>query len=106
LGFHDNAPWLGYIQKTRISGVSASTTINLTINNPVAVDLTSSLDALWDFSEGKGSTTADSSGNKNTGTLSSVAWNKARRSGCVSMNGYSGYISVAESSSLESLCNK
>ena len=53
---------LGYIQKTRISGVSASTTINLTINNPVAVDLTSSLDALWDFSEGKGSTTADSSG--------------------------------------------
>jgi len=83
--------------------VSASTTINLTINNPMAVDLTSSLDALWDFSEGKGSTTADSSGNKNTGTLSSVAWNRAHCSGCVSMNGYSSYISVAESSSLEPL---
>lgn len=89
---------------TALNGAaSASTTINLTVNNPVVVDLTSSLDALWDFSEGKGSTTADSSGNKNTGTLSNIAWNKTRCSGCVSMNGYSSYISVAESASLEPL---
>lgn len=81
--------------------ISASTTVNLTINNPVAVDFTSGLSALWAFSEGKGIFTADSSGNKNTGTLSNVSWNKKLCGSCVSMNGYNSYVSVGESASLE-----
>jgi Concanavalin A-like lectin/glucanases superfamily/Right handed beta helix region/Protein of unknown function (DUF1565) len=72
--------------------------------NPTATGTGTGPAALWDFSEGQGTTVADSSGNGNTGTLYNVTWvrNTAVCSGCVRFNGSSSFISVAESPSLES----
>ena len=82
------------------STVAASTPISLTVS--AASNLTSGLMALWDFNELKGTTTADSSGNGNTGTLQHVSWASNVCSGCILLNGSGGYVSVAESASLES----
>lgn len=81
------------------SGVTASTTISLSIS--AASDLTSGLSARWDFNELHGSVTADSSGNRNTGTLHSVSWASSVCAACISLNGSNSYVSVPESSSLE-----
>lgn len=58
--------------------------------------------ALWNFNELRGTVTADSSGNGNTGTLHNVSWASSVCSACISLNGSNGYVSVAESPSLES----
>ncbi len=54
------------------------------------------------FSEGSGTTTVDSSGNNNTGTLlSGASWTTAGKYGnAISFNGSTGYVSVPDSNSL------
>jgi len=75
---------------------SASTNLALTVS------ATNTLAALWDFSEQKGTTTADSSGNNNTATLLGANWASNVCSGCISLTGSNSYLSVNESASLES----
>jgi hypothetical protein len=80
------------------TGASASTTIALTVSAPLTP---SGLAALWDFSELTGTTTADKSGNGNTGTLHNASWASNVCSGCVWLGGSGSYVSVNESTSLE-----
>ena len=55
----------------------------------------------WRFDEGNGSTTADSSGNGNTGTLvASPPWITGKYGDALSFNGSTQYVSVPNSSSL------
>ncbi len=58
--------------------------------------------ASYSFQEGAGTTTADSSGNNNTGTLSSgVSWTLGKIGNAVSFNGTSGNITVNDAPSLD-----
>jgi len=81
------------------SGFAASTTVSLSIS--AATNLASGLMALWNFNELRGVTTADSSGNGNTGTLQNVSWASNVCASCISLSGSNSYVSVSESSSLE-----
>ncbi len=80
-------------------GTAASTSLSLSIS--AASNLASGLMALWDFNELRGTMTADSSGNGNTGTFHNVSWASNVCTGCVSLSGFNSYISVPESASLE-----
>ncbi|HET6936959.1 MAG TPA: fibronectin type III domain-containing protein, partial [Nocardioides sp.] len=56
----------------------------------------------WGFTEGAGTTTADSSGNGNAGTLLSATWTTLGRYGnALSFNGTSSQVRVADSASLD-----
>jgi RHS repeat-associated protein len=58
--------------------------------------------AAYPFEEGSGTTTADTSGNNNTGTLSSgVIWTTGKVGNAVEFDGTSGDITVNEASSLD-----
>ena len=81
------------------SGITASTTVSLSIS--AASNLESGMMAEWDFNELQGTTTADSSGNGNTGTLHNVSWASDVCAGCISLSGSGSYVSVPDSPSLE-----
>ena len=81
------------------SGIAASATVSLSVS--AATNLASGLMALWDFNELRGTVTADSSGNGNTGTLHNVSWASNVCTGCIALSGSNSYVSVAESTSLE-----
>jgi len=69
----------------------------------VTVNAQSGLAGLWMFDETSGTTTADSSGNSNTGTLTSMptdCWIKGLFINSLDFDG-TGYVSVANSSSLQ-----
>jgi hypothetical protein len=56
--------------------------------------------AAYAFNEGSGNTTADASGNGNTGTLSAPSWTTAGHYGnALSFNGANGYVEAANSNS-------
>ena len=56
----------------------------------------------WAFAEGNGTTTADSSGNGNTGTLLGASWTTLGRYGdALSFNGTNSQVRVADSASLD-----
>ncbi len=56
----------------------------------------------WAFAEGSGTTTADSSGNGNAGTLAGASWTTQGRYGnALSFNGTSSTVRVADSASLD-----
>ncbi len=58
--------------------------------------------AAYSFEEGQGTTTADSSGNNNNGTLSTgVTWTAGKSGNAVLFNGTSGDITVPDSNSLD-----
>ena len=59
--------------------------------------------ALWNFDEGNGTTTVDSSGNGNTGTLQNgVAWTNQGYSGnALNLDGVDDYVRVNDSNSLD-----
>jgi alpha-mannosidase len=56
--------------------------------------------ALYPFSEGLGSTTADVSGNGNGGTITAATWAPGKYGQALQFNG-SGYVTVADASSLD-----
>ena len=58
--------------------------------------------AAYGFDEGSGTTTADTSGNANTGTLSSATWSTSGKFGkALSFNGTSARVNVNDSNSLD-----
>jgi hypothetical protein len=68
----------------------------------VAAAPPSGLVAAYGFDEGAGTTTADKSGNNNTGTLSNATWNATGKFGAaLSFNGTNSLVNVANSSSLQ-----
>ncbi len=77
-------------------------TASTSTDNSVTYNAQSGLVASYSFEENTGTTTADSSGNNNTGTLSSgVAWTTGKVGNAVSFNGTAGDITIADSSSLD-----
>ena len=61
----------------------------------------SGLVGAWGFSEGTGGTTADASGNGNTGTITGATWTAQGRHGnALSFNGTGNVVRVASSASL------
>jgi hypothetical protein len=58
--------------------------------------------AAYGFSEGSGSTTADSSGNGNTGSLSNASWTSSGKFGsAVQFNGFSSFVDIGNRSALQ-----
>jgi beta-glucanase (GH16 family) len=58
--------------------------------------------AAYGFNEGSGATTADATGNGNTGTISGATWNASGRfGGALSFNGTSNWVTVPDSASLD-----
>lgn len=57
--------------------------------------------AAYDFDEGVGTTTSDSSGNKNDGTLAGATWAEGKLGKAVSFNGGSSFVRVPSSPSLD-----
>jgi alpha-mannosidase len=57
--------------------------------------------ALYPFSEGSGGTTADVSGNANTGTLTNTTWVTGRYGQGLRFNGSSSYVTIADAPSLD-----
>ena len=85
---------------------ASSIPLSVTPKTPKALSAemppSSDLVAAYSFEEGSGTTTADSSGNNNTGTLSSgVTWTTGKIGNGVAFNGISGDITVNEAPSLD-----
>jgi len=77
-------------------------TASTSTDNTVTYNPQSGLVAAYSFEEGTGTTTADSSGNNNTGTLSAgVTWTTGRVGNAVAFNGTSGDITINEAPSLD-----
>jgi beta-glucanase (GH16 family) len=69
---------------------------------PVSAAAQSGLVAAYGFNEGSGTTTADASGNGNTGTISGATWTTSGRfGGALSFNGTSSWVTVPDSASLD-----
>jgi fibronectin type 3 domain-containing protein len=67
-----------------------------------AQTLPAGLVAAYGFNEGSGSTTADSSGNANTGTISGATWTPSGRYGqALSFNGASSRVEINDANSLD-----
>ncbi len=94
---------------------SSSKIINLCYGNPSAVSLSNfdnvfptgysetGLAGLWHFSEGKGTTVADASGNNNNGTWSGtgVHWNTSGKYGSAGIsNGINDYVNAGNAANL------
>jgi len=77
-------------------------TASTSTDNTVTYNPQSGLVAAYSFEEGTGTTTADSSGNNNTGTLSTgVTWTTGKIGNAVAFNGTSGDITINEAPSLD-----
>ena len=77
-------------------------TASTSTDNTVTYNAQSGLVAAYSFEEGTGTITADSSGNNNTGTLSSgVTWTTGRVGNAVSFNGTAGDITINDAPSLD-----
>jgi hypothetical protein len=81
------------------SGSTSSANIALTITT--AASTSSGLMAQWKMDEGGGTSTADASGDGNTGTLNKAGWATGSYGTSIAFTGNSSYVSVKESSSIE-----
>jgi hypothetical protein len=64
--------------------------------------IVSGLVAAYGFNEGSGTTTADASGNANTGTTSNTTWTSSGKYGsALSFNGTNSWVTVADANSLD-----
>lgn len=81
---------------------TVSTAVNVTVNNS-GPGTPAGLVGSWSFEEGSGTTTADSSGQTNTGTLNAgVTWSSTGKAGkALAFNGTNGMVTVADKASLD-----
>ena len=83
------------------NNLATSSSVTVTVSN-TAQPPASGLVAAYAFNEGSGTTTADRSGNGNTGTLSGAAWSTAGRTGtALSFDGVNDRVNVNDSASLD-----
>ncbi len=71
------------------------------IQNQYATDATPALAGYWPFSENSGTTTADLSGNGNTGAITGAGWTAGVINSALSFNGTSNYVSMSTPTTLE-----
>ncbi|MEK7699999.1 MAG: LamG-like jellyroll fold domain-containing protein [Planctomycetota bacterium] len=71
-------------------------TVTDSANNTVSATITVAynLQAFYTFSEGTGTTTADSSGNSKNGTIQGATWTTGKNGSGLSFNGTSDYVSI------------
>src|SRR5262249_48032634 len=68
----------------------------------ITAGTTGGLVAAYGFEEGTGTTTADSSGSGNTGTLTAATWSASGKFGkALSFNGTNAWVTVADANSLD-----
>ncbi len=93
-----------------ITAIARDSNGNTTVSAPINVTVDNSgpgtpagLVAAYSFEEGAGTTTADASGQSNTGTLNAgVTWAAVGKSGkALSFNGTSGMVTIADKASLD-----
>src|SRR5438132_3412296 len=78
-----------------------ATLTSLTVPSPASAQ-TPGLVAAYAFSEGSGTTVADTSGNNNNGTISGATWTSAGRFGnALVFNGTSARVTVLDAASLQ-----
>ena len=84
-----------------VSGTSGSATVSTNVTLIIVAPVQGAV-ASWAFNEGSGTTTADASGNGNTGVLmGNTAWVTGTFGTALSFSGSGAYINVKESASLE-----
>jgi Concanavalin A-like lectin/glucanases superfamily/NHL repeat len=83
-----NLPGAGYILTISSSGMSSVNT------NAFTISTLSTLVGYWPLDEGSGTTTADLSGNNNTGTLIGASWTTGKVNNALSFNGTNNYVNV------------
>ena len=90
------------VARDAANNTTISAAVNITISNS-GTGAPAGLVAAYSFEEGSGTSTADASGQSNTGTLNGGAtWSAAGKSGkAVSFNGTSGMVTVADKASLD-----
>jgi len=87
------------IARDTANNKTTSSAINFTVSNTSPPPVTGAA-AAYGFSEGSGTTTADNSGNGNTGTLSGATWSSLGQTGdALSFNGSNNRVNVANSAS-------
>ena len=90
-----NLTGTGYILTISSSGMTSVNTTTLTITTP------STPAGYWPLDEGSGTTTADLSGNNNTGTITGASWTTGKLNGALSFNGTSNYVSMGTPTTLK-----
>ena len=81
---------------------AASLVFLLLLTYAVPASAQSGLVAAYGFDEGAGTTTADASGNANTGTLSGATWNAAGRyGGALTFDGVNDWVTVPDKAVLD-----
>ena len=90
-----NLTGTGYILTISSSGMSSVNTNTFTISTP------STPVGYWPLDEGSGTTTADLSGNNNTGTLTGASWTTGKLNGALSFNGTSNYVTMGNPTALQ-----
>src|SRR3954447_25508021 len=83
----------------RVAAVVTSLLLPCGLILPASAQTTSPV-AAYGFSEGTGTTTADSSGNGNTGTISGANWTPGKYGSGLLFNGSTSYVNVANPTSL------
>jgi hypothetical protein len=88
------------VQVTDAVAVTAAKALSITASAQTANQ--PGLVVAYGFNEGSGSTTADASGNSNTGTVSGAAWTTSGRYGsALSFNGSSNRVDINDANSLD-----
>jgi len=88
------------VARDAAGNTTTSSAVTVTVNNTVSQP--ASLVGAYGLSEGTGTTTADSSGSNNTGTLSSATWSASGKYGnALSFNGSNSYVDLGNASSLQ-----
>ncbi|MBV9712246.1 MAG: hypothetical protein JO011_15175, partial [Ktedonobacteraceae bacterium] len=83
----------GYIVVFSSTGAQSDTTNTIDVSGTPA--------GYWPFSEESGTTTADLSGNNNTGTITGATWTSGEISSGLSFNGSSNYVTMGSPSTLK-----
>ena len=101
-----NATHLIQARAQDVAGNQATSSgVTVTVQNAALV-LTSGLIGYWPFDDASGTTASDSSGYKNTGTLTGdAAWGTGYLRSCLALDGQSGYVRVPSTANLEQVSN-
>jgi fibronectin type 3 domain-containing protein len=94
-----NAPHtLTAVARDAANNTTTSANVGVTVSNTAAAGLV----AGWAFDEGTGTTTADRSGNNNTGTVSNTTWvTGGKFNNALSFNGTNAWVTANDSNSLD-----
>jgi hypothetical protein len=96
-----NGPHVVRATARDLAGNHAEASVTVTVNNPTLPPPTDHLAAAFAFDESNGTTTADSSGHGNTGTLHGATFVAGKHGNAVSFDGQADYVEASNSASLD-----